>query len=193
MRFEYYALNGEGMEIIGMIEATDIADAIEYLKGKNLFTTKLKEIKTMNLAQALKTKNRLAGELVRQQAILQRENSRRSDNVSKVDCEAIWNKIQEVSNQLGELKGKITQANIGIYTMLERMAELKSRITFIQSLPKREGVENESLGYNQPSVAYTWTSFITQEKCDAMVTDLQNQINDLQDKIDSYNSTTLLP
>ena len=144
----------------------------------------------MNLAQALKTKNRLAGELVRQQAILQRENARRSDNVSKVNCQEIWDKIQEVSNQLGELKGKITQANIGIYPMLERMAELKSRITFIQTLPKREGEDIQSMGYNQPNVTYTWTSFITQEACDAMVTVLQNQINDLQDKIDAYNATT---
>ena len=69
----------------------------------------------MNLAQALKQKNRLAGELVRQQQILQRENARRSDSVSKVDRQEVWDNILRLSEDLGELKGKITQANVNIF------------------------------------------------------------------------------
>jgi len=143
----------------------------------------------MNLAQALKQKNRLAGELVRQQQILQRENARRNDNVSKVDRDAVWAKILELSTQLGELKGKITVANIGIYPMLERMAELKARISFIQGLDKREGEEITSVGYNQEKLTYTWNSCINQEKCDALVVKLQEEINALQDQVDVYNAT----
>jgi len=60
--------------------------------------------KTQTLSSALKSKSRLAGELVRLQAILQRENSRKSDSVSTVDRQEIWNKILETSNKLGELK-----------------------------------------------------------------------------------------
>ena len=144
----------------------------------------------MNLAQALKQKNRLAGELVRQQQILQRENARRSDSMSTVDRSEVFEKILSLSDQLGELKGKITQANVNIYPALERMAELKSRISFVQSLPKREGEEITSVGYNQEKLTYKWDSFITQEKCDEMVAELQEQINDLQDEVDTYNATT---
>jgi len=93
----------------------------------------------MNLAQALKQKNRLAGELARQQQILQRENARRSDSASTVDREDVLNRIVELSEELGELKGKITKANVNIYPALERMAEYKSLIAFYQGLPKREG------------------------------------------------------
>jgi len=144
----------------------------------------------MKLSQALKLKNRLAGELVRQNQILQRENARRSDSKSQVDRDAVWNEILKLSDQLGELKGKITQANVGIYPMLERMAELKSRIAFVQGLPKREDEEVQFIGRDQEKLTYQWSSFITQEKSDQMVKELQEQINNLQDQVDAYNATT---
>lgn len=144
----------------------------------------------MNLSQALKQKNRLAGELVRQQQILQRENARRSDSVSKVERQEVWDKILSLSQELGELKGKITQANVNIYPALERMAELKARISFLQGLQKREGEEIAFVGRDQEKLTYQWDSFINQEQCDEQVAELQEQINDLQDEVDSFNATT---
>lgn len=144
----------------------------------------------MNLAQALKQKNRLAGEITRQQAILTRENSRRSDSVSTVDRMVVLNKINELSDQLGLLKAKIAAANVGIYSALERMAELKSLISFFQALPKREGDEVCFVGRDQEKLIYTWNSLITQADCDARVTELQDKINAFQDHVDAYNATT---
>jgi hypothetical protein len=144
----------------------------------------------MNLAQALKAKNRIAGELVRQQQILQRENARRSDSVSTVNRQEVWQGIIELSEKLGTLKGMITQANVNIYPALERMAELKARIAYLNGLPKREGEEITSVGYNQEKLVYKWDSLITQQKSDELVADLQQEINDLQDEVDSYNATT---
>lgn len=144
----------------------------------------------MNLAQALKLKNRMAGELVRLQQILQRENARRSDSVSKVDRIDTWQKILALSTKLGELKGRITQANVGIYPSLERMAELKSRIAYVQALPKREGEDVSFVGRDSEKVVYTWDSFINQQTCDDLVVELQTEINGLQDKVDAYNATT---
>lgn len=144
----------------------------------------------MNLAQALKQKNRLAGELVRLQQILQRENARRSDSASKVDREAIYNRILDLSKELGNLKGRITQANVNIYPALECMAELKAHISFLQGLPKREGEDIVPLHGDREPLKYTWDSFITQEKCDALIATVQEKINVLQDQVDAYNATT---
>ena len=144
----------------------------------------------MKLSQALKAKNRLAGELVRQQQILQRENARRSDSKSQVDCEKVWQEILRLSDELGQLKGRITKANVGIYPALERMAELKARIGFVQSLPKRNDEEVQYVGRTEEKVSYQWSSFIDQEKADMLVASLQDQINDLQDEVDAYNATT---
>ena len=147
----------------------------------------------MKLTLALKTKNRLAGELVRQQQILQRENARRSDSVSRVNRQEVWELILRLSDELGKLKGKITVANIGIYPTLERMAELKSRISFITALPKREGEEVTFVGRDQEKVVYTWDSCINQENADKLVSALQAQIDMCQDEIDGYNAVTELP
>ena len=146
----------------------------------------------MNLANALKQKNRLAGELVRQQQILQRENARRSDSTSQVDREAVWTRIQQLSEELGEIKGKITTANIGIYPLLERMAELKSRISFVEFLPKREEEEVMFVGRDQEKLTYKWDTTINQSRCDALVASIQDQINVLQDQVDQYNATTTI-
>lgn len=144
----------------------------------------------MNLAQALKQKNRLAGEIARLQVILQRENSRRSDNVSTVDRQAVLNRILELSEQLGALKTRIALANVGIYSYLERMAELKSLIGFLQGLDKREGEEVNFVGRDQEKLVYTWNSLVNQVNCDERVAKLQEQINALQDQVDTYNATT---
>ena len=146
----------------------------------------------MNLAQALKLKNRLAGELVRQQEIVKRENARRSDNVSSVDRNVAFTKAIELSDKLSVLKGKITKANVNIYPALERMAELKSRIAFIQGLDKREGPEvaYQWIGKEQKQVDYIWSAYINQETADTMVTKLQAEINTLQDQVDDYNAST---
>lgn len=144
----------------------------------------------MKLNQALKQKSRMAGELVRLQTILSRENSRRNDNPSTVDASGVWQKILDLTNSLAEFKGKITVANIGIYPKLERMAELKARIAYLSTLPKREGTEQEQHGYNQSPVSYTWTAFITQAKADELIAGIQSQINDAQDLIDDYNNKT---
>jgi hypothetical protein len=132
----------------------------------------------------------MAGELVRLQAILQRENARKSDSVSTVNRQEVWDKIIKTSNDLGELKGRITIANIGIYPVLESMSELKSRIAFINNLPKKAGTEVEPTYGNQERITYTWDSFISQEKADELVANLQLEINQNQDLVDQYNSST---
>ena len=143
----------------------------------------------MKLSQALKIKNRLAGEIAQKQQILQRENARRNDNVTADIREETYNQIRKLSDELGELKAKICKANIGIYAKLERMAEMKAHIAFITNLPKREGQDIQLFGRDQEKVIYTWDSFIPQQKCDTMVAELQQKIGAFQDEIDIYNSS----
>jgi len=145
----------------------------------------------MNLSQALKQKNRLAGEYVRLAAIFSRENSRRDDNPSKIDAQTIYNQMVEVSNNLGELKAKIAAANVPIYPAIERMSELKTRIAYLTQLNKREGAEVVQQ-YNSTAINYTHTSFINQEKADQLILEIQKEIESLQDAVDSYNATTEL-
>jgi len=144
----------------------------------------------MKLSQALKQKNRLAGEMARLQSILNRENARRSDSVSTVDRLEVYTKILKTSEELGALKARIAKANVGIYEKLERMSELKAFIAFLVSLPKRQGEEVSFVGRDQEKLTYTWNSFVNVEQCDDTVSKLQEQIACLQDSVDEFNATT---
>jgi hypothetical protein len=144
----------------------------------------------MNVANALKLKNRLAGELNRLQSILERENARRSDSVSKVNRKEVWDQILATSDRLGLVKARIAEANVPIYANLERMAELKSRIAFLNGLQMREGEEIMFVGRDQEKLVYQWDSFLNREQVDSLTADLRKQIEALQDACDSYNNKT---
>ena len=62
----------------------------------------------MKLAKALKVKNRLVGELNQLKVELQRENSRRSDNPSKIDCKSLYDAIIIKRDSLISLKSAIS-------------------------------------------------------------------------------------
>ena len=145
----------------------------------------------MNLSKALKVKNSLVGKLNQYKQVLLRENSRRNDNLSKINPAQIYDEMLYVSEKLGRLKAVIAKANIGIYDRIERMAELKDRITYLQSLNTREG-EEIVLGYNQDKLVYQWTIFINNEERDKLIQELQLLIEKYQDNIDLHNTNTLV-
>ena len=151
----------------------------------------------MKLAKALKVKNRLVGELNQLKMELQRENSRRNDNPSKVDCKTLYIEIETKRDDLISLKAAICSANAGssnkeagIYQKIDKMSELKSFINFLAGLPKREGEELTLIGANREKLTYQWTAFINQERADAITKELQLEINRLQDEVDEYNAVT---
>ncbi len=143
----------------------------------------------MQLHQALKQKNRLAGEISRTQAILSRENSRRNDNPSNIDCAATWDRIQHLSQELAKLKTAIAVANAPLYGIIHDMAELKRRIAYLAMLTTREGQELAFTGNNE-TITYTWTAFLNQAAIDKETATLQQRIDSLQDECDRFNATT---
>lgn len=144
----------------------------------------------MKIHKALKVKNRLAGEISKLQEILKRENSRRSDNPSTVNCAEVYDQYQNTSRKLVQLKSSISRASAGIASSLSRLSEYKNQLNYLNSLPVRRGVETVLIGRDQEKLEYTWTTFLSREDIDHFTADLQLQINDLQDEIDNYNSYT---
>lgn len=67
---------------------------------------KEKTVMMMTLAQALKEKNRLAGELSRNWAMIARENSKREDSSRVIDVAETYKKVQLYKEKLTELKTK---------------------------------------------------------------------------------------
>jgi len=151
-------------------------------------------MKRMKLYTALKLKNRIAGELRKQQEIFTRENSRRSDSVSTVDREALWLNIARLYDELVTVKSEIAKANVPIYSKITKMAELKGQISFLGNLNTREGEELVRIGFagEAGTKTYTWTSHFNRQACDAKIDLIQAEINTLQDEIDEHNASTFV-
>lgn len=142
----------------------------------------------MNIAKALKVKNRLVGEIARLKEIIKRENSRREDNVSKVDVNAISQELVKNQEKLIYLKAALGQATAPISRELAALAECKSDINHWNSLPTREGTELINIGGNKDAIRLEWKATFNREVVDTEVKKLQNRINELQDYVDNFNA-----
>ena len=147
----------------------------------------------ITLARALKEKNRIVGEINSLKGIFSRENSR-VENLEKTQTnrQELWDKILKRTDDLIALKAKIATANIHIYPFIEKMSELKSRVTYIQSLNQVEGVQEPDhyqLARNSNTKSKIISAHFNTEKVDILVADLQKEIGDLQDKVDEFNAT----
>lgn len=147
----------------------------------------------INLAKALKIKNRITGELRKQMQVLQRENSQRADKTHQIDPKDILVKITNLSNNLITLKTAINNANSGIVKQLAFMEESKSYISFLEQLRgyiKEEEIDYNGTGSTPARIPYN-TAF-TNYDIDKMVKEVQQKIGENQDFIDDFNATTFI-
>jgi len=143
----------------------------------------------MNIAKALKVKNRLVSEISRLQDIFRRENSRRDDSQSLVDLVKIESELSETRSNLIRLKGALNKASAPISESLAELAERKTEILFLKGLMTRVGPEVIVYG-NDNKLEYNWSSFYSREIVDEKVKAVQVAIDELQDKIDCFNART---
>ena len=143
----------------------------------------------MKIHKALKIKNRLAGEVTRLQDILRRENCRRNDSTSKIDCKDVLDQLNGATRKLINVKSALAKASAPISEDLSLLAELKNQITFLKTLPIRSDKEVQFIGRNDEKLEYQWTSFIDQENLDGRINSIQQEINAIQDEIDEFNAT----
>ena len=144
-------------------------------------------MKTFNLAQALKQKNRLAGEIARGREIVQRENSRKESQAARADVRAVFEANVARSRELADFKGAIAAANAGvvtgargIYGKLNLQAELRGLIAFVKGLNLSRDEATRTV----------YVATITRDEVDRLVAAYQAEIEQLQDEIDEFNATT---
>ena len=156
-------------------------------------------MKSISLAQALKQKNRLAGEVARLRQIVERENSRKESKPARADVRQVFDESVARSRELAALKGAIAAANAGvvvggqgIYGKLNLQAELRGLISFLKELSTKEGEEVERVGFLSRDEASraVYVSTIKRDEVDRSVGTYQAEIERLQDEIDEFNAAT---
>jgi hypothetical protein len=142
----------------------------------------------MNIKQALKLKNKLVAQIKEQYEIAKAHNSIEQGNPRRYSALQSINKANELSIELVELKTKIHLANAPVYDLIFQMSELKNQIKQLKSIPVDEGKVTERYG----SITTIKEVELNIAERDNLVKGLESQIEELQDKLDTYNATTEL-
>ncbi|MCE9560767.1 MAG: hypothetical protein K8U57_01805 [Planctomycetes bacterium] len=142
----------------------------------------------INLAKALKLKNRLAGRITKLTQTAQLYNSTQ-EGAEQIDVRAAYTERADLVRRLTDLKHAITQANAPIQKDIFALAEMKAEVTLLAGLNTKHGTVIE--GY-PTSGAVSYIAQFRKGEVDAMTTALETRIDALQDKLDTFNATTTI-
>lgn len=137
----------------------------------------------MSIAQALKVKSRLTGEIALMWQLFQSENSCLENHKRKIDVKQTLQTIEHYTAKLVELKTKISVANQG--THLSNMQKLEAVRKEIKKLSETNCSEDGEVTYNR---TLDRTAIFKAEKLNDMMRQLRREADELQDRIDAHNA-----
>lgn len=143
----------------------------------------------MNIRQALKEKNKLVKEIQDLYGRISQYNSVEVGGQRPYSPKQLMEIVNQKSNELIELKTKIHLANAPVYDKIFRLSELKSTITRIKNLDCTEGVSNDYFSRNRENPPVK-TAEISIVERDEMVKHMEEQIETIQDILDTHNQNT---
>ena len=141
----------------------------------------------MKLYQALKVKNRLTTEISSLKAQIKEQNSRRVLQPFDYDTRILLDQLRKRIDELTRIKGAIGKANGAIYEQIFRLAEFKGMISFLREVPTKHGKFVESPSFTS-SIEVEYQAQLRQAELDRVITDLESQVNRLQDELDRFNN-----
>lgn len=143
----------------------------------------------MNIRQALKEKNKLVKEIQDLYVRISQYNSVEVGAHRPYSPKQLMEIVNVKSNYLVDLKTKIHIANAPVYDKIFRLSELKSTITRIKNLDCTEGVSNDYYSRNRENPLVK-TAEISIVERDEMVRFMEEQIETIQDILDTHNQNT---
>ena len=143
----------------------------------------------MNIKQALKRKNKLAGLMNEEFAKANKYNSVEEGNPRPYSAVKSLDNWMALIDELVDLKTRIHTANTPVFEKIFRLAELKSQIKNLKSLDCTTGKYNEGGRWGN-SESVIRHSEITVTERDLIIKDLEAQIEHTQEELDTHNHNT---
>ena len=138
----------------------------------------------ISVAQALKEKKRLAGEIACLWQLFKNENSCLETHKCKIDVKETLQTIEHYTAKLVELKTKISLANQGDHLRnMQLLDETRHRLSKLDAVSGSEDPER-----NNFDGLIERTAIFTEKQLDAMKQRLRRDADQLQDKIDEHNA-----
>ena len=143
----------------------------------------------MKITKALKLKNQLAGDVAELKVRLAAQNSRASTVPFDYDANDVLAALRAKVDELVTVKSAIAAANVAIYPMIFRLAELKGLVASIKSLDTRQGVFKEGGGFSLAACEVEYVAQLKKPAVDALAADLEVEISAIQDELDEFNQS----
>jgi hypothetical protein len=140
----------------------------------------------ITLAKALKVKNRLAGRLAKVQADIQAFNSVPHGQAGQVNVPVLMQAREELVGALVGLKAAINDANREAQRDIYALAEKKATAQFLAGVNTRHGPQ-PAVYPNTTEVHYV--AALMKADVDALLARLEQEIDQLQDRLDQFNHT----
>ena len=141
----------------------------------------------ISVAQALKEKKRLVGEIAFLWQHFQNENSCPETHKRKIDVKQTLQTIEHYTAKLVELKTKISLANQGEHLRnMQSLAKIKKEM---EKLAAINGSEDSEYDHGE------WigrTAVFSTEQLNQMQLELRREADELQDKLDAHNAKTVI-
>lgn len=141
----------------------------------------------MTIKQALKEKNRLVKAIDDEFKKIQAYNSIDESNTRPYSTQTSLENILVLEDALIDIKTKIHRANTGIYDKIFRLSELKSLAKKLNQIDCSEG---KVVDRYSRSEAVIKTAEITVIDRDTRVKMIEEEIELLQEELDTHNATT---
>ena len=141
----------------------------------------------MTIKQALKEKNRLIKAIDDEFKKIQAYNSIDESNTRPYSTQTSLENILVLEDALIDIKTKIHRANMGVYDKIFRLSELKSLAKKLNQIDCSEG---KVVDRYSRSEAVIKTAEITVIDRDTRVKMIEEEIELLQEELDTHNATT---
>lgn len=142
---------------------------------------------TINLAKALKLKNRIVGWIAKLDADIKTFNSV-SEGKEQVDVASLLETRERLVSDLIELKVALNAANQPAQPWIYELAERKAKVQLLAGLNTQHGKVVE--GFSGTVVNYV--AQLRKETVDRQIRVLEGQIDRLQDQLDEFNRRTAI-
>ena len=142
----------------------------------------------MNIKQALKRKNKIVILIQQEYQKMALYNSTEEGVLKPYSANTAMEKWQGYINELIDLKTAIHRANGPVYDKIFRLSELKSQVKNLRGLNCSEGKERNI--YSRDSEPIMKTAEISLLQRDEMVSNIEAEIEDIQEQLDIFNAKT---
>jgi hypothetical protein len=144
------------------------------------------------ISRALKYKNRIVERMHKLENDIRNGNAIIEGAVRDIDVRATLNERMKIEAHLVALKGLIDKANEPIKEMIVKMQELKGRIAFLTSIPSTHGIQDSRKTMFGEQGSVTYQAEIRKFELDNMVSEAQEEIDAIQEKVDQFNGANTI-